>query len=90
MAEANNNATTPATKPDIEDSLDSAFHMSSIASVLAETMMSTSKHSEDGSGYSHYLIPDTEIDRMLFSLYEAHAHLSWLASRNAVVKEAAE
>jgi len=63
-------------RPDIEDSLDRAFHMSSVAVTLAETIFSGKASDNIGDLPNNtYLISQWEIDRLLFTIYEAHAQI---------------
>ena len=65
----------PDAKLDIEDALDGAFHMSSVAATLAETIFSGKASDSIGDLPNTYLISQWEIDRLLFTLYEAHAQI---------------
>jgi hypothetical protein len=66
----------PETKPDIEDTLDQAFHMSSIAATLAEGVFGNKKTHRDLIGRPDaYFVPEQDVDTLLFALYEAHAQI---------------
>jgi hypothetical protein len=69
---------------DIEDTLNRAFHMSSIAVALAERVFKVFEHYGDTAyherrrqeapgPYDTYLIHNQDVDTLLFTLYEAHA-----------------
>jgi hypothetical protein len=66
----------PETVPDIEDTLDQAFHMSSIAATLAERAFGNKKAQENLTGRPDaYFVPEQDVDTLLFALYEAHAQI---------------
>jgi hypothetical protein len=66
----------PETKPDIEDTLDQALHMSSIAATLAERAFENKKAHENLTGRSDaYFVSEQDVNTLLFALYEAHAQI---------------
>jgi hypothetical protein len=90
MDQATSVQATPLTKPpfdasDIEDTLNRAFHMSSIAVMLLEKALNVYEHygdkayhekrRKDPSPYGTYLIHKQDEGTLLWSVYEAHAQI---------------